>query len=148
MEGRRDCVAFVSPHRSATVGVANTTTATDNVVDAFDLCPSSSYVVFDSCYKQMYDKYNDVFRFVPMNGDNTVFVLSLDQVREPFFSPAGFNRGNVRGAIKVSYNPKSRREIDFIGQELTQWLTSPAKVWFSSVIKLLLLNQVRLTGLT
>ena len=69
VEGRRDCVAFVSPHRSATVGVANTTTATDNVVDAFDLCPSSSYVVFDSCYKQMYDKYNDVFRFVPMNGD-------------------------------------------------------------------------------
>ena len=87
VEGRRDCVAFVSPHRSATVGVANTTTATDNVVDAFDLCPSSSYVVFDSCYKQMYDKYNDVFRFVPMNGDTAGLCAFTDQVREPFSHP-------------------------------------------------------------
>ena len=127
VEGRRDCVAFVSPHRSATVGVANTTTATDNVVDAFDLCPSSSYVVFDSCYKQMYDKYNDVFRFVPMNGDTAGLCAFTDQVRDSFFSPAGFNRGNVRGAIKVSYNPKkSERDrlyrarvnpvVDFPGQ--------------------------------
>ena len=127
VETRRDCVAFVSPYRSATVGVANTTTATDNVVDAFDLCPSSSYVVFDSAYKQMYDKYNDVFRFVPMNGDTAGLCAFTDQVRDTFFSPAGFNRGNVRGAIKVSYNPKkSERDrlyrarvnpvVDFPGQ--------------------------------
>ena len=127
VETRRDCVAFVSPYRSATVGVANTTTATDNVVDAFDLCPSSSYVVFDSCYKQMYDKYNDVFRFVPMNGDTAGLCAFTDQVRDTFFSPAGFNRGNVRGAIKVSYNPKKTERatlyrttvnpvVDFPGQ--------------------------------
>ena len=69
VEKRRDCVAFVSPYRSATVGVSDSITQTDNVVDAFDLCPSSSYVVFDSSYKYQYDKYNDVFRFVPSNGD-------------------------------------------------------------------------------
>ena len=64
---RRDCVAFVSPYRSATVGISSSITQTDNVVEAFDLCPSSSYVVFDSAYKFQFDKYNDVFRFVPCN---------------------------------------------------------------------------------
>ena len=69
VESRRDCVGFVSPYRSATVGVASSLTATKNVVDAFDLCPSSSYMVFDSGYKYMYDKYSDVYRFVPLNAD-------------------------------------------------------------------------------
>ena len=127
VETRRDCVAFASPHRSATVGVSSSITATDNVVDAFDLCPSSSYMVFDSSYKQMYDKYNDVFRFVPMNGDTAGLCAFTDQVADAWFSPGGFNRGNVRGAIKLSYNPKkSERDqlyrarinpiVDFPGQ--------------------------------
>ena len=127
VETRRDCVAFASPHRSATVGVSSSITATDNIVDAFDLCPSSSYMVFDSGYKQMYDKYNDVFRFVPMNGDTAGLCAFTDQVADAWFSPGGFNRGNVRGAIKLSYNPKkSERDqlyrarinpiVDFPGQ--------------------------------
>ena len=106
VEKRRDCVAFVSPFRSATVGISSSITQTDNVVDAFDLCPSSSYVVFDSAYKFMYDKYNDVFRFVPCNGDTAGLCAFTDQVADSFFSPAGFNRGNLRNAIKLSYNPK------------------------------------------
>ena len=106
VEKRRDCVAFVSPYRSATVGVSSTVTQTSNVVDAFDLCPSSSYVVFDSSYKYQYDKYNDVFRFVPANGDTAGLCAFTDQVADSFFSPAGFNRGNMRNAIKLSYNPK------------------------------------------
>ena len=106
VEKRRDCVAFVSPYRSATVGVSDSITQTDNVVDAFDLCPSSSYVVFDSSYKYQYDKYNDVFRFVPSNGDTAGLCAFTDQVADAFFSPAGFNRGNLRNAIKLSYNPK------------------------------------------
>ena len=127
VETRRECVAFASPHRSATVGVSSSITATDNIVDAFDLCPSSSYMVFDSGYKQMYDKYNDVFRFVPMNGDTAGLCAFTDQVADAWFSPGGFNRGNVRGAIKLSYNPKkSERDqlyrarinpiVDFPGQ--------------------------------
>ena len=105
VEKRRDCVAFASPYRSATVGVALSNTATNNVVEAFDLCPSSSYVVFDSAYKYMFDKYNDVFRFVPLNGDTAGLCAFTDQIADSFFSPAGFNRGNVRGAVKLSYNP-------------------------------------------
>ena len=111
VEKRRDCVAFVSPYRSATVGVALSNTATSNVVDAFNLCPSSSYVVFDSAYKYMFDKYNDVFRFVPLNGDTAGLCAFTDQIADSFFSPAGFNRGNVRGAVKLSFNPtKAERD--------------------------------------
>ena len=111
VEKRRDCVAFVSPFRSATVGVALSSTATQNVITAFDLCPSSSYVVFDSGYKYMFDKYNDVFRFVPLNGDVAGLCAFTDQVADSFFSPAGFNRGNIRGAVKLSYNPtKAERD--------------------------------------
>ena len=110
-ETRRDCVAFMSPYRSATVGVALSSTATQNVVDAFNLVPSSSYAVFDSGYKYMFDKYNDVFRFVPLNGDIAGLCAFTDQVADSFFSPAGFNRGNVRGAVKLSYNPtKAERD--------------------------------------
>ena len=112
VEGRKDCVAFVSPYRAATVGVASSVTQTENVKVGFDLCPSSSYVVFDSGYKYMYDKYSDVYRFVPLNGDTAGLCAHTDGVRDPWFSPAGFNRGNVRGAIKLSYNPtKGERDI-------------------------------------
>ena len=106
VEKRRDCIALVSPYRSATVGVSSSVTQTSNVVDAFDLCPSSSYVVFDSSYKYQYDKYNDVFRFVPMNGDTAGLCANTDSVADAWFSPAGYNRGGVRNAIKLSYNPK------------------------------------------
>ena len=130
VEERKDCIAFVSPYRSATVGVNSSTTQTDNVIDAFDLCPSSSYVVFDSGYKYMYDKYNDLFRFVPLNGDTAGLCANTDQVADAWFSPAGFNRGRVRGAIKLSYNPSgSERDrlyrarvnpvVNFSGQGVT-----------------------------
>ena len=105
VETRRDCVGFVSPYRSATVGVTSTITQAANVKEAFDLCPSSSYMVFDSSYKYMYDKYNDVYRFVPMNGDTAGLCAFTDRVADAWFSPAGYNRGNVRGAIKLSFNP-------------------------------------------
>ena len=106
VEERRDCVGFISPYRSATVNVTSSNTQTKNVKEAFDLLPSSSYMVYDSCYKYMYDKYNDVYRYVPMNGDTAGLCVHTDSVADPWFSPAGYNRGNVRGAIKLSYNPK------------------------------------------
>jgi len=112
VEERRDCVGFVSPYRAATVGVSLSSTATQNVKTAFDLCPSSSYMVFDSGYKYMYDKYNDVYRFVPLNGDTGGLCAFTDNVRDAWFSPAGYNRGRVRNAIKLSLNPtKAERDI-------------------------------------
>ena len=111
VELRKDCVGFVSPYRAATVNVTSNITQADNVIDAFDLCPSSSYMVYDSGYKYIYDKYNDVYRFVPLNGDTAGLCAYTDGVADPWFSPAGFNRGNVRGAIKLSFNPtKAERD--------------------------------------
>ena len=106
VEKRKDCVGFVSPYRSATVGVTSIITQTSNVVAGFNACPSSSYMVFDSGYKYIYDKYGDVYRYVPMNGDTAGLCAYTDNVADPWFSPAGYNRGNVRGAIKLSYNPQ------------------------------------------
>ena len=67
VEERRDCLAFVSPRRANIVGLSNGTTITDNITKFFDQLPSSSYTVFDSGYKYIYDKYNDVYRYVPCN---------------------------------------------------------------------------------
>jgi hypothetical protein len=116
VESRKDCVGFVSPYRSATVGVATSSAtaarAVNNVKTAFDLCPASSYMVFDSAYKYMYDKYSDVYRHVPLCGDTAGLCAYTDGVADPWFSPAGYNRGSVRGAIKLSFNPKkSERDI-------------------------------------
>ena len=105
VEGRKDCVAFASPYRSAVVGVTTSSKQAKNVEVAADLIPSSSYLVLDSGYMYMYDKYNDVYRFVPLNGSVAGLCANTDQVADAWFSPAGFTRGNVRGAIKLAFNP-------------------------------------------
>jgi hypothetical protein len=112
VELRKDCVGFVSPYRSAVVGVTSSITQTENIKEAFDKNPSSSYMVYDSGYKYMYDKYSDVYRYVPLNGDTAGLCAYTDGVADPWFSPAGLNRGNIRSAIKLAYNPlKADRDI-------------------------------------
>ena len=104
-------MVFVSPRRANVIGVTNTTTATDNIVNFFEQLPSSSYMVFDSGYKYIYDKYNDVYRYVPCNGDVAGLCLQTSEVSEPWFSPAGFQRGVLRNAIKLAYTPtKTQRD--------------------------------------
>tara|TARA_B100001996_G_scaffold244697_1_gene189478 strand:- start:1428 stop:3680 length:2253 start_codon:yes stop_codon:yes gene_type:complete len=108
---RKDCIAFVSPRRGNVVGISNTTTVTDNIVNFFDQLPSSSYTVFDSGYKYIYDKYNDVYRYIPCNGDTAGLCLQTTEVAEPWFSPAGFQRGILRNAIKLAFSPnKTQRD--------------------------------------
>ena len=107
VEKRKDCVAFISPYRAGVVNVASTINQTANIIKGFDTLPSSSYVVYDSGYKYMYDKYNDVYRYVPLNGDTAGLCANTDKLRDPWWSPAGYNRGHVRGAIKLAYNPKN-----------------------------------------
>ena len=111
-EARKDVVAFISPRRADVVNIANSTTQTQNIKNFFDGLSSSSYAVFDSGYKYMYDKFNDTFRFVPLNGDIAGLCANTDNVADPFFSPGGFNRGQIRGAVKLAYNPtKPQRDI-------------------------------------
>ncbi len=109
---RKDTVAFVSPPSSTVVGVSSEITQTSNVKTFMDKMPSSSYGFLDSGYKYMYDKYNDVYRFVPLNGDMAGLCARTDLVADSWFSPGGFNRGQVRGAVKLAYNPqKANRDI-------------------------------------
>jgi hypothetical protein len=110
-EERKDAVVFCSPQRSDVVNVTNANTQMSNVIGFFDNIRSSSYVVFDSGYKYGYDRYNDVYRHVPLNGDIAGLSARTDTVADSWFSPAGFNRGIVRGAVKLAFNPtKAQRD--------------------------------------
>ena len=111
-EARKDVVVFISPRRADVVNISSSTTQTANVKSFFDNLSSSSYAVFDSGFKYQFDKFNDVFRFVPLNGDIAGLCANTDNVADPFFSPAGFNRGQIRGAVKLAFNPtKAQRDI-------------------------------------
>ena len=102
---------FVSPRRGNLIGVSSAATQTDNLIAFFDQLPSSNYMVFDSGYKYIYDKYNDVYRYVPCNGDIAGLCLQTTEVSEPWFSPAGFQRGVIRNAIKLAFTPnKTQRD--------------------------------------
>lgn len=103
-ERRKDCVAFISPERSDVVD--NVTDITEDVVAFRNSCRSTSYAVLDSGYKYMYDKYNDVYRWVPLNGDTAGLCAYTDDVRDPWWSPAGFNRGQIKNVVKLAWNPK------------------------------------------
>ena len=110
-ENRKDAIVFASPQRSDVVNISNSNTQKDNVIDFFDSVRSSSYVVFDSGYKYCYDRYNDVYRFVPLNGDIAGLAARTDIIADSWYSPAGFNRGVIRGAAKLAFNPtKSQRD--------------------------------------
>ena len=107
-ETRRDCVVFVSPQYS---DVVNTTSQADKIVTYRDTLTSSSFAVLDSGWKYQYDRYNDKYRYVPLNGDTAGLAARTDYVSDPWFSPAGYNRGIIKNVVKLSYSPsKSDRD--------------------------------------
>jgi phage tail sheath protein FI len=108
-EVRKDCIVFVSPELADVVNNIGDE-ATD--VTAFrDTLPSSSYAVMDSGFKYQYDRYNDVYRYVPLNGDTAGLAVRTDFVADPWFSPAGFNRGQIKNVVKLPFSPrKSERD--------------------------------------
>ncbi len=127
VEERRDCLAFVSPRRANIVGLSNGTTITDNITKFFDQLPSSSYTVFDSGYKYIYDKYNDVYRYVPCNGDVAGLCLQTSEVSEPWFSPAGFQRGILRNAIKLAYSPNKTQRDQLYSKRVNPVVSFPGQ---------------------
>jgi len=105
-ESRKDCIVVLSPERADAVN--NNSYQGKEALDivAFrDGLPSSSYAVIDSGWKYQYDKYNDLYRYVPLNADTAGLMVQTDLTRDPWYSPAGFNRGNVKNTIKLAYNP-------------------------------------------
>ena len=124
---RKDCVAFISPARADVVGVANAITQTQNVVGFADGLPSTSYAVIDSGYKYMYDRYNDVYRFVPLNGDTAGLCARTDVIADAWFSPGGFNRGQVRGAVKLAYNPNQAQRDELYKSNVNSIVSFPGQ---------------------
>lgn len=109
-ETRKDCLVFLSP-ALANVQAADATTAVVNYRNNALANVSTSYAVMDSGWKYMYDKYNDVYRWVPLNGDIAGLCARTDTERDPWFSPAGLTRGQIKNVIKLAYNPdKAKRD--------------------------------------
>ena len=119
-ESRKDAIAFISPYRQAfitdtnagAVTVQSDDTITSNLVSFYSPITSTTYGVFDSGYKYMYDRFNNTFRYVPLNGDIAGTCARTDQTDFPWFSPAGTARGAILNVVKLAYNPgKAQRDI-------------------------------------
>jgi len=106
-DARKDCVAFVSPAYGDVVNVTALSTQVENVKDYRNtqLNKNSSYAFLDSGWKYQYDRHNDQLRWIPLNGDMAGLCARTDNVNDPWFSPAGFNRGQIRGVVKLAMNP-------------------------------------------
>jgi hypothetical protein len=110
-EQRKDCLALISPHRASVIDIPNSETQTSNIIEFFSPLQSSSYSVFDSGYKYTYDRFNNVFRYIPCNGDIAGLICRVNLDFYPWFSPGGQQRGRIRNAIKLAYNPtKAQRD--------------------------------------
>ena len=111
-EQRKDCVACISPHRAGVVNVTNPDTQTSNILSFYNSITSSSYAVFDSGYKYMFDRFNNKFRYIPLNADIAGLMARTSINNFPWFSPAGAQRGTINDAVKLAYNPsQAQRDL-------------------------------------
>ena len=130
---RKDALAFISPYRKAfitdtaagTVTVNNDETITDNVLEFYSPVTSSSYAVFDSGYKYMYDRFANTFRYVPLNGDIAGLCARNDIDNFPWFSPAGTTRGAILNAVKLTYNPSQTQRDRLYSARINPVIVSP-----------------------
>ena len=129
-ETRKDCVLFVSPSYSdvVTTGYTSVTDPTTNVV-AFrnNMTFNSSYAVLDSGYKYQYDKYNDLYRWVPLNGDVAGTCVTTDLLRDPWFSPAGLTRGGIKNVVKLAYNPNQTQRDALYVKDVNPVVSLPSQ---------------------
>jgi hypothetical protein len=119
-ELRKDGIAFISPYRGSAltdttveteVTIRSSEDITNNVISFFSPIASSSYSVFDSTYKYMYDRFANTYRYIPMNGDTAGLCARNDINYFPWYSPAGTARGSILNAVKLAYTPsKSQRD--------------------------------------
>jgi hypothetical protein len=122
---RKDCVATISPHRDGVVNVANSDTQTNNIVNFFDPLTSSSYAVFDTGYKYVFDRFNNQFRYVACNADVAGLMARTSINQYPWFSPAGANRGALNNAVKLAYNPSQAQRDTLYPKRINPIIFSP-----------------------
>ena len=104
VEIRKDCIALISPDKTTTLNAFGAEAL--NLVDWRNSVHSSSYAVLDSGYKYQYDRYNDIYRWIPLNGDIAGLCARTDNTNDAWWSPAGFNRGQIKNLVKLAYNPR------------------------------------------
>ncbi len=124
-EDRKDCVLFASP---AYADVVNNIGGERDAIIAFrNALTNSSYAIMDSGYKYAYDKYNDVYRYVPLNGDIAGLAVRSDELRDAWFSPAGYNRGAIKNVVKLPYNPKKADRDILYQNDINPVVTFPGQ---------------------
>ena len=128
VDARKDCVAFLSPRKSDVVD-KTATVAQTNAVNYYNntLNKSSSYGVFDSGWKYQYDRYNDMYRWVPLNGDVAGLCARAELTNDAWFSPAGFNRGQIRNIVKLAYNPRKAHRDNLYKNNLNPVVAFPGE---------------------
>ena len=132
-EGRQDALAFISPGRTTQLtetvagqyAVKSDADITTNVVNWYSPVPSSSYAIFDSGYKYMYDRFADTFRYVPLNGDVAGLCARNDSTNFPWFSPAGTQRGAILNSVKLAYNPSKLQRDTLYSNRINPVVFSP-----------------------
>ncbi len=130
---RKDALAFISPYRKAfisdtdagSVTVNDSETITNNVLSFYSPITSSSYAVFDSGYKYMFDRFSNTFRYVPLNGDIAGLCARTDNDNFPWFSPAGTARGSILNAVKLTYNPTQAQRNRLYSARVNPVVVSP-----------------------
>ena len=127
VNSRKDCIAFFSPMRADVIGQTNSDTITNKVLTYFQNFGSTSYAVLDSGYKYIYDKYSDVYRYIPCNGDVAGLCLQTGVNQDPWFSPAGFSRGVLRNAIKLAYSPNKDQRDKLYAERINPVVTFPGQ---------------------
>lgn len=112
-ETRLDCIALISPQdvSSGDTIIGSTSTEITKITAYRDLLSSTSYAVLDSGAKYQYDRYNDQYRYVPLNGDVAGLCARTDYTNDPWFSPGGLNRGQIKNVVRLAVNPtKTQRD--------------------------------------
>ena len=125
-EVRKDCVVFVSPERSDVVE-QSTGTELDQVLGFENALTQSSYAFMDSGYKYQYDKYNDLYRWVPLNGDMAGLCVRTDELRDAWWSPAGYNRGIIKNSVKLAWNPDKGNRDQLYKAGVNPVITQPGQ---------------------
>lgn len=127
-EKRKDAIAFVSPKTILTANIAPTT-AVSNLKSAeyAGAINSSSYGVLDGSAIYVYDKYNDVYHYIGAAGTIAGLCANTDDIAEPWFSPAGFNRGQLRGVAKLALNPKQNQRDELYKARINPLVSFPGQ---------------------
>ena len=126
-ENRKDCLVVASPRRASVVGVSSESTQSTNVKADYASCTSSSYAVFDSGWTYQYEKYNDKYCWVPACGHTAGIMARSDLLQDPWFSPAGFSRGQYLGITKLAFNPKQSSRDDLYRARINPVVTFPGQ---------------------